>query len=369
MAEAGDRHERRFVREAILALGAERPGLKDAIHAVRDWDRVLAIARAGAVGESIWAALLLWALEEEIPEPARLQLQLDHEAAVGRNTLLLREAASFQAALDAAGIPSVILKGPGLLVAHYPDIGARSIGDVDVLVRAGDVERAVEVARGRGARVQPPKEVLRYDGDVELRVPEACEHHAPVLHAPSGVPLEIHFAIPGGAEDGSDVAGVFDRSREVKGEGRMLRVPSAADMAAIACVHVFGNHEGEEQYHPRHLADLTVLIGSGATSWDEVARTVSPAVGRKAVTASRRLLEGRSIGWLDAARRKMQDRVEHWQGVLSWQGDGLAGALRILFPARPYMASRYGVRPESMLLPLLYAWRPVRGVWRLVTGR
>jgi hypothetical protein len=59
---------------------------------------------------------------------------------------LLSEAAAIQAAFTAAGIESVIRKGPGLLVAHYPDIGTRHVGDVDVLVRREHARQAEEVA-------------------------------------------------------------------------------------------------------------------------------------------------------------------------------------------------------------------------------
>ena len=38
-------------------------------------------------------------------------------------------------------------------------------------------------------------------------------------------------------------------------------------------------------------------------------------------------------------------------------------------PCPEFMAARYKVAVASPLVPLLYLWRPVRGVWALVTGR
>ena len=131
MLGRSDAAEQRFVRESLLALGSERPGLRDAARAVRRWDRVLAIATSGSVAESIWSGVSLRGLEEEIPEPVRTVLQEAHAGATARNALLLSEAAHVQAAFTAAGIVSVILKGPGLLVAHYPEIGARHVADVE----------------------------------------------------------------------------------------------------------------------------------------------------------------------------------------------------------------------------------------------
>ena len=113
-------------------------------------------------------------LEEEIPEPARTVLREAHAGATARNALLLSEAAEVQEAFTAAGIESVILKGPGLLVAHYPDIGARHVADVDILVREGDVARAVEVAKGMGAQALAPSPLFYDPAD-----PEWGHVHAP----------------------------------------------------------------------------------------------------------------------------------------------------------------------------------------------
>ena len=141
-----------LVREAMLALGRDRPSLHEAVRRVTRWDRVLALARAHAVAESVWAALSLRGSSEAVPAGVRAELEGDHAGATARNALLLAEAASFQAALRAEGIESVLLKGPALLAAHYPALGARHVGDVDLLLRPAEVERAAEVARRSGAR-------------------------------------------------------------------------------------------------------------------------------------------------------------------------------------------------------------------------
>ncbi len=174
-----------------------------------DWDRVLAIATAGSVAESIWSGVSHRGAESEIPEPARTVLREAHEGATARNALLLSEAASIQAAFAEAGIESVILKGPGLLVAHYPDIGGRHVGDIDILVRDGDVERAEEVARALTG-FEASRLVL-HDGAARA-VGLRDGGHATEFHTRQGLVLEIHARLPGGSVDGSEVEGVFARS-------------------------------------------------------------------------------------------------------------------------------------------------------------
>ena len=151
-------------------------------------------------------------------------------------------------------------------------------------------------------------------------------------------------------------------------EGRSLRVPSEHDMAAMACMHVFDHHGGEGKYLARHLADLAVLLVPGGVGWADVMARLPAGSGRSSVTASRRLLEGRAPGYRGWVW-KMGERAEHWRGVLARQGGSVRELLRVLAPPRSFMARRYEVSPASGWVPFLYLWRPVRGMWRLVTGK
>jgi len=351
--------ERRFVREALLALGSDRPGLRDAARAVRDWDRVVSIARAGSVAESIGAAVALRGVEREIPEPARAAFQDAHEGATARNALLLSEAAAVQAAFTAAGIESVILKGPGLLVAHYPDIGARHVADVDILVRELDAKRADVVARGMGARPES-------HGVVPFPDEEGALHHLMPLTTARGVVLEIHTRIPGAKGSSLETEGIFDRARDVAWGTEALRIPSVTDLAATACLHVFEYHGGQQEYLARHLADVAVLMGPDGIPWDRVEACIGDGPGRAGVRASRRLLEDGHLGVADWSHH-LGVRARGWARLVATRDTRVL--LRAVFPPRAFMTTRYGVDPRSKFLPLLYLWRPVRGAWRFVTGR
>lgn len=342
--------EAALLREALRALGQDRPELRAAVGRVTRWDRVVALARAHAVSESLWAALALRGLAGAVPEPERTALTEDHAAATARNALLLAEAAELQRALGAEGIASVVLKGPGLLIAHYPEIGARHVGDIDLLVHPSELRRAVGVARALGAR----GDCVGHDG-AEL-TDDALDHHFPTLVTAGGVALELHFEAPG---CGPDVAGIFARARDVPWEGRALRIPSAADLTNIACRHVLEWHGGDERFLPRHLADLSVLVGAGAVTWDEVA-ALGPAEGAPALRLSRELLGGRAPSRLVAAALASTAYVKRKAALLgrSWRRSPRA-VLRVLFPDRRYMAHWYGVRLDAPRLQrwFFYLWR------------
>lgn len=355
----GSGAERRFVREALLALGSERPGLRDAARAVRDWDRVLSIARADSVAESVGAAVALRGVEQEIPEPAREAFRDAHEDATARNALLLSEAAAIQAAFTAAGIESVILKGPGLLVAHYPDIGARYVGDIDILVREADAKHADLVARGMGAR---PK---CHEPDPFLDGKHAHCHLLPLVTS-RGVVLEIHTGLPGANGSSLRPEWIFNRAWDAPWRTETLRIPSAPDLAAMACLHVFEYHGGQREYLPRHLADIAVLMSFGGSRWGDVEACIGDGPGRWGMNVSRRLLEDDHFRYGEW-RHQVGARARGWVKLFAMLDGGVR--LRVVFPPRAFMAGRYGVDLESKLLPLLYLWRPVRGAWRFLTGR
>ncbi len=358
--------ERRVVREALLAVGMERPGLHAAAGAVRDWERVAAIARDGYVEETVWAGFVRGGAAALVAEPIAARLREAHAGAAARNTLLLAEGARMQGALRHAGIASVVVKGPGLLTTLYPDVGSRRVSDVDLLVGEEDALRAEEALLAAGAR--DPRGIVTYRG-APRRTGEALGHGEIGLETASGIPLEIQIRVAGGLADGSDVRGILERARDVGWQGRTLRVPSLPDLVAGLCLHVFDHHAGEARFLPRHLADLAVSVGSGAVGWDEVSARMPPGQGTAALAFSKELLETGDRSAASAARHALAVRGEAWRRRVGGGAEAQVSVARVLFPSAAFMARRYGVRPGSPLLPLLYVWRPIRGAWGFLTGK
>lgn len=66
------------------------------------------------------------------------------------NEMLFRGVAPVIAALEDAGVRTVLLKGASLALRHYPDPGLRPMSDVDLLVAPGDLTRAVRLFANHG---------------------------------------------------------------------------------------------------------------------------------------------------------------------------------------------------------------------------
>jgi hypothetical protein len=88
-------------------------------------------------------------------------------------------------ALEAAGIPSVLLKGPALARTLYPDPALRQSVDIDVLVQPGDVIAAEAALEGLGY-VSPMK---------EFHVSQHTYHHQVFEPPGNGMPVELHWSL------------------------------------------------------------------------------------------------------------------------------------------------------------------------------
>jgi hypothetical protein len=153
---------------------------------------------------------------------------------------------------------------------------------------------------------------------------------------------------------------ILERARPFEWGGRTLNAASPSDLLSIACYHVFVGHSGERRFRPRHLADCAVLIANGAAA----AAAALLAGAADAVTRSLEAVgSGDQGGILVTAASDAGLRMERLVSAAR------ARPFSLFFPDRDYMARRYRVSRRSRLLPLLYLWRPVRGAWRVVTGR
>jgi len=124
------------------------------------WSRLVEACR----GHGLEGLLVTAVVDAAVPaddaqrsEVAALELSLTgrrmgHEA---RSTAPL-------AVLDEAGIDLCLLKGPALAALDYPDVQQRPTGDLDLLVRAGQIDLAVEALVAAGGTWTDPEPVGDY---------------------------------------------------------------------------------------------------------------------------------------------------------------------------------------------------------------
>lgn len=352
------RGERGKLLLAALAWARGRgPELAPLAREVRSWPRLLEDAGLWGLAESLAYAVVASGQEDALPAEARVRLRAAHEAGAAANLALLSDAVRLQGLLADAGIPSVAIKGTGLVAAHYPLPGARHVGDLDLLVpRARLVDAAMTLAPEAAGR----NHQVDHDGaDVDF------DAHLPSFDTPGGVCCELHFEAPGDHR-GALATRVLARARKVQVAGGTLSVPAPDDAAAVACLHVLAGHAGNPVFLPRLVADLEALDETAGLDWKAI-RTAAGIQGRPVVDRARALLEAARRGDVAAVFPGKLEAVAR-DLVLPFlrlaARDPRAG-VRTFVPSRRFMAARYGVAENSPRILLLYVLRP----WLAVRDR
>lgn len=124
-------------------------------------------------------------------------------------------------ALTTARIPFLVLKGAALAVSAYPEPALRHSHDIDVLVGAGDVDRAAAAVGTAG-----------FAAPRERRRPTAQSVR---LVSERGVPIELHTRLYRLPYYGTAPLGVWDRAVRCEIAAAGVHTPSAADHFVYVC--------------------------------------------------------------------------------------------------------------------------------------
>jgi len=135
-----------------------------------DWDALAGLARHEELEPLLYAALREqpWA-----PAPLLDDLRSATMRNASRNTLLLAELEAVLAALAAASIPALVLKGAALVYRVYGNIALRPMVDLDLLLPRADLPAALDLLAAAG--YHPPQAepaaglTLDFENEVLLR--------------------------------------------------------------------------------------------------------------------------------------------------------------------------------------------------------
>jgi hypothetical protein len=159
-------------------------------------------------------------------------------------------------------IEAVLLKGAGLAYTAYPSFADRPMGDLDILVRPRDAERAWSLLNNRGWSPRPR------DGDP---AGYATHHHlAPLCRESERFRVEIHTELlPGEHPFRFFTDAVWRDAQRIKVNGRVMTVPSPLHQLWHACVHFAWSH-GMQWGAWRALRDSAAIIESAKFDWTEL---------------------------------------------------------------------------------------------------
>jgi hypothetical protein len=188
-----------------------------------------------------------------VDDPILGRLRGLHRISWYRNQLRLRDLRHVIDRLAGAGIQTIVLKGAAFVLLYYRDIGARFMGDVDVLVRTADRDRALRLLQREGWRVPAP-----YANQVSTN-----------LFRDDGSQLDLHWhllaelLVPGDPHGASN--DLWDAAPEMDLVGARTRTLCAADH--LLHVLVQGSLQSESA-HLRWIADATTILDVGGDEID-----------------------------------------------------------------------------------------------------
>lgn len=180
------------------------------------------------------------------------------------------------AALRAAGIDVILLKGAGLAATVYRSFAERPMADLDLLVRPEHGAEAWEVVRRTGWR---PEGLDGHDG-----LYAEHQHYPPLVdEGGTNLGLDLHTALlSAGHPFELTLAQIWGRAEPVPGLGPGVYVLDRATQALHLCLHFAWSHVMRASAW-RTFRDLGTLLDSGRIDWGEL---VDLARSTRAATCS-----------------------------------------------------------------------------------
>jgi hypothetical protein len=175
------------------------------------------------------------------------------------NLVLLARAQQALDLLAVAGVTPIALKGLDLLHRVYDGFDQRTLTDVDLLIRPGELRPAVAALQSAGWTPPADPERTNY-----IR----SSHHLPLRSpGPVHVEFELHWNLAQEVRFAVDDAGLQQRSLPLEIEGRRLRRLEDHDIVAHLLLHHFTHYFDRRL---KWLVDLQRVTAQHGFSWAQV---------------------------------------------------------------------------------------------------
>lgn len=243
----------------LAARTAQDPNARDrlagSIAEGLDWERLWDLAHLHEVVPLV-GAMMLAVGGDTVPAAWRIRTTRRRHVTLRANGRLADTLFEVLAALDAAGVPAMPVKGLVIADELYGDVAARPCADLDVLVRPADLARARAVLADRGfaQRAAP-----RYKALVH-------QFHDPAWGRGIGadhIRLELHWALWADSDRRLGATGLWDRSRTTTLLDRPIRTLSLEDTLLHLAIH-----RTRSALRLRWVVDIAELLRRHAATLD-----------------------------------------------------------------------------------------------------
>ncbi len=204
---------------------------------------------------------------EIVPSAVRRDLQERSERVARSNLYLSAQLTLIAGALDRAGCPAVVLKGPAVGATLYPNLSLREFGDLDLLVRRTDLAGAIEVVRSLG--FVP----WRNAAGAQEEAMHQIEYSRTFTRPGDDLDLDMHWDVARSFFTGRvEAEALWTEATEFTLHGRKLRGLSPTALLLALCVH--GAKHGPFPWpRMKWICDVAEFVrGAGDFDWNAAVR-------------------------------------------------------------------------------------------------
>lgn len=223
--------------QVLLACARTRPDpegdarLRRLASGTVDWDWICAQAERHGVTPLVYRRLAR-CVPDRVPAPVMASLQGVSAGVLTHNLRRMAELLRVVKRLESAGIPVMPFKGPLLADVYYGDLGLRRFGDLDVIVRRSDFQRARRVLCEGG--YTPYRDLSAAEEADFLDAQLGYE----MIDASGQTVVEVHWAFLNRTfAFRLDPDAAWARSRTVAVAGHPVRSLSTEDLLLYLCAH------------------------------------------------------------------------------------------------------------------------------------
>jgi hypothetical protein len=307
------------------------------------WLAAIAEANEHLVGPTLYAEALERQWLHLVPGDVQRYLAEQHRPNVIRNRRIREQLVECLECLNAASIVPLLLKGAAA-APNAQDLGARIVGDIDLLIPKDELERAAHELRGLGYRPWTLERTGRHAFGVLERPgdPAALDLHREIMEPPHLLPASSFWS---------------DCTRVQFGRGQAF-VPSRRQQLLHVAMHEMVHHGaysrgfvGLRALHDFSRAASDLPDGWPAL-WDDLARRSAIAPFTAMAYVAERLLETPLPA---IVRRGAAPRVFHLRAALRRAGL-LPHRVNQVWMYAHIALARYYFNPEHDM-PSLAVWR------------
>jgi hypothetical protein len=286
--------------------------------------------------------------------------------------LRLADLRSVLDALAARGVVPLIVKGTALAYSIYSEPELRPRGDTDLLIDANDIDAVRETLAPMGFR-----ERLTSGDDLTVRQRsfERIDRFG-VSHA-----YDVHLDIANPPVVARTLTYDDMRSRAIAIPriAPNAMAPSMVDSLLYACIHRVVHHHRSGRFmwlYDVHLLGERLSEGERAEFWSRAAERRVITICKQTIEDARDAFGGGDLAATSPAvvadepssaflvtDRSRGALLAHEFSSLTWR-ERLQRLRQLAFPPAAFVMESFGTRNRAAL-PLLYAWRSLRGVARL----